>query len=189
MRSENCDYMVTRPDGNSYVRILSHVCLIHCFLGEGQLFSFGWNAFGQCGTGDREDRAKPFQITALPNTRVVDVAAGEVHSLCVTGLTLHTSCISTHLVTFAVVVVDCGEVWGWGSNMYGQLGLEEDVALLEEYERPDSPPDGERKKSIEENLMHLSPCLLTSLRGEIVQQVVCHWSHSAVITGICISSL
>lgn len=60
--------------------------------------------------------------TAFP---IRSVAAGEKHSLAVGSYTFPHSSVCPRLI------LDCatgqGEVWGWGLNRYGQLGLEDDV--------------------------------------------------------------
>lgn len=66
-----------------------------------QLFCWGDNTYGQLGTGDRDDRASPFELTGLGN--VIRIAAGVSHTCA---------------------VVDTGEVSCWGLNDEGQLGLD-----------------------------------------------------------------
>ena len=67
---------------------------------DGTLWSWGWNLWGQLGTGDTSDRNVPVQVGVASNWSMV--AAGNGFSLA-----LNTS----------------GELYAWGSNSYGQLGL------------------------------------------------------------------
>ena len=70
---------------------------------NGELFSFGLGKGGRLGTGDERHQPLPVRVMG-PLTRqfVVSIAAAENHSLCVTSE---------------------GNVYGWGSNRFGQLGL------------------------------------------------------------------
>eukprot|EP00761_Pharyngomonas_kirbyi_P004479 gb/GECH01004484.1/.p1 GENE.gb/GECH01004484.1/~~gb/GECH01004484.1/.p1 ORF type:complete len:1003 (+),score=161.28 gb/GECH01004484.1/:1-3009(+) len=69
---------------------------------SGQVFTWGDDSEGQLGTrnGGRQD--EPEIVSCLKSESVVTVATGSSHSSCVT---------------------ENGEVYTWGSNMYGQLGI------------------------------------------------------------------
>lgn len=73
---------------------------------RGDVFSWGSNTFGQLGHGNSEQSSKilsyPKKVEVLKKDFVVGIAAGESHSLCFT---------------------DTGEVYAWGSNKFGQLGI------------------------------------------------------------------
>ncbi|KAG2436519.1 hypothetical protein HXX76_006817 [Chlamydomonas incerta] len=69
---------------------------------QSQVFSWGGNASGQLGLGDRHSRASPTRLEGLWALPVVAIAAGAVHSAAVTA---------------------SGHAFVWGSNHYGQLGL------------------------------------------------------------------
>lgn len=66
---------------------------------DGTVWTWGYNGYGQLGTGNNFDRLTPFSISGVSS--VVAVAAGQNHSLALTS---------------------GGIVWGWGYNGYGQLG-------------------------------------------------------------------
>jgi len=68
----------------------------------GNLFSFGSNTHGQLGVGDRLDRTSLVPVSFLLTGKVSQVTAGR---------------------GFSVVVTDSGQVFTWGSNAHGQLGL------------------------------------------------------------------
>ncbi len=67
---------------------------------DGTVWAWGDNRYGQLGDGTTTtNRSKPVRVSGLTN--VVAVAAGQAYSLALT---------------------DSGEVYAWGSNLYGQLG-------------------------------------------------------------------
>jgi alpha-tubulin suppressor-like RCC1 family protein len=68
----------------------------------GDVWSWGWGAHGQLGTGDARDREAPVVIEDLSGLRVVWLACGDRHSFAVTA---------------------DGRVFAWGSNEFGQLGV------------------------------------------------------------------
>jgi alpha-tubulin suppressor-like RCC1 family protein len=77
----------------------------------GQCLAWGWNLHGQCGSG----RANPSQptpalVAALGPLKCTGVAAGMGHT---------------------VVCTDQGDVYAWGLNGDGQLGVGTDVSSLE----------------------------------------------------------
>ena len=75
---------------------------------EGDLYSWGSDRFGQLGLGGNSNDSaariwtSPKRVDALKKMVVVGIAAGEAHSLCFT---------------------DDGDIYAWGSNQHGQLGL------------------------------------------------------------------
>lgn len=69
---------------------------------EGRVYTFGAGSDGQLGLGDVESRSEPTPVTMLSTERIVDIAAGDFHS---------------------VFVAEFGYVYTCGSNHSGQLGL------------------------------------------------------------------
>lgn len=70
---------------------------------NGQLFSFGLGKGGRLGVGDERNQPLPIRILGpIAKRFVISIAAAENHSLCVTK---------------------DGNVYAWGSNRFGQLGL------------------------------------------------------------------
>ena len=67
--------------------------------GDGTLWTWGSNAYGQLGDGTNTDRSTPVQVSGL--TGVTAIAAGDYHSLALKS---------------------DGTVWAWGQNGEGQLG-------------------------------------------------------------------
>lgn len=73
-------------------------------MGEGQVFAFGSNEWGQLGRGDFVFKNRPRQVRGgLINEDVIMIAAGDDHTV---ALTAH------------------GSVWVWGCNVDGQLGID-----------------------------------------------------------------
>ncbi|XP_069161927.1 X-linked retinitis pigmentosa GTPase regulator-like [Procambarus clarkii] len=69
---------------------------------SGAVYLWGHNGDGQLGTGNKEDHFFPVKVLKL-DTPAKAVAAGSIHSL---------------------VLAEIGELYIWGSNSEGQLGLE-----------------------------------------------------------------
>lgn len=71
------------------------------FLQLGNLYSFGWNEYGQLGLGHYEDRH--YYRNQIPNlSDVTDFDCGSEHNVAI---------LSNH------------DLYSWGDNKYGQLGL------------------------------------------------------------------
>nr|WP_228046537.1 Ig-like domain repeat protein [Saccharopolyspora sp. HNM0983] len=69
---------------------------------DGGLYTWGGNDRGQLGDGTANDRSSPVPVALPGDGAVVDVAAGEFHSLALD---------------------DLGRVFAWGSDAAGQLGI------------------------------------------------------------------
>ena len=70
----------------------------------GQCYTWGANQYGQCGILSRRrigGVASPKHVEALAKVKIVDISAGNVHTLALTG---------------------GGRVFGWGGGFEGQLG-------------------------------------------------------------------
>jgi len=71
---------------------------------DGQVYCWGANHYGQCGVLSRRrvgGVCTPKHVEALVKVRIVDISAGDVHTLALTG---------------------GGRVFGWGAGFDGQLG-------------------------------------------------------------------
>ncbi|KAF4527744.1 hypothetical protein B566_EDAN014954 [Ephemera danica] len=68
---------------------------------EGRVFSWGWGVHGQLGHGSIEDEIYPRLIQGLYDKTVTQIAGAHGHS---------------------TVLTSCGEVWAFGSGVFGQLG-------------------------------------------------------------------
>jgi alpha-tubulin suppressor-like RCC1 family protein len=67
-----------------------------------QVFACGLNNYGQLGVGDRENRTEPTLVPKLSNVGIVDIAAGEHHTIALTNI---------------------GTVYVMGRGDQGQLGV------------------------------------------------------------------
>ncbi|KAL7159315.1 hypothetical protein ABFS83_01G019000 [Erythranthe nasuta] len=79
--------------------------------GDGKVYSWGRGTFGRLGTGSEEDCHLPVRVNFFVSDddvdredklKIVAIAAGSYHSLA---------------------LADDGSVWGWGYNIYGQIGV------------------------------------------------------------------
>ncbi|KAK9903587.1 hypothetical protein WJX75_009396 [Coccomyxa subellipsoidea] len=70
--------------------------------GSNEVYSWGWGDFGRLGHGDCNDVFIPQPIKALAGRNIVKVACGDTHTLAIT---------------------DTGELFSFGRNQNGQLGL------------------------------------------------------------------
>ncbi|KAF2363211.1 Regulator of chromosome condensation RCC1 [Trinorchestia longiramus] len=95
----------SNDQGQLGLNSLTPVVKPSCVKDTGCVYSWGHNDEGQLGTGNTEDRTTPQLVLSLPAPPVA-VAAGSAHSVLLTG---------------------AGEVFVWGSNSCGQLGLQTDV--------------------------------------------------------------
>jgi alpha-tubulin suppressor-like RCC1 family protein len=68
----------------------------------GDVFTWGCNLLNQCGTGSRVDLPSPQKVSSLAGVPIVAVAAGLNHSIALSM---------------------CGDLYSWGANECGQLGL------------------------------------------------------------------
>lgn len=68
----------------------------------GDVWAWGRNNEGTMANGTTDEVSKPTKIKALDDAFVIDIGAGQRHGLAVT---------------------DKGEVWVWGNNAKGQLGI------------------------------------------------------------------
>jgi alpha-tubulin suppressor-like RCC1 family protein len=67
----------------------------------GQIFTFGYNGYGQLGHGDTDRRHSPTVVRSLQGLQVIAVAAGQHHTMALTN---------------------DGSVFTWGIGTYGVLG-------------------------------------------------------------------
>ena len=67
--------------------------------GDGTVWAWGDNSFGQLGTGTIDPSSVPLQVTEFSN--VAAIAAGAYHT---------------------IALKNDGTLWAWGNNHYGQLG-------------------------------------------------------------------
>ncbi|KAG9491404.1 hypothetical protein GDO78_000091 [Eleutherodactylus coqui] len=104
---------------------------------DGELYAWGYNNSGQVGSGSTANQPIPRRVTScLQNKIVVGIACGQMSSMA---------------------IVDNGEVYAWGYNGNGQLGL---------------GSSGNQP----------TPCRIATLQGIRVEQVVCGYAHTLALT-------
>ncbi|XP_011533437.1 RCC1 and BTB domain-containing protein 1 isoform X2 [Homo sapiens] len=102
-----------------------------------QVFAWGYNNCGQVGSGSTANQPTPRKVTnCLHIKRVVGIACGQTSSMA---------------------VLDNGEVYGWGYNGNGQLGLGN-------------------------NGNQLTPVRVAALHSVCVNQIVCGYAHTLALT-------
>ncbi|KAM6985977.1 RCC1 and BTB domain-containing protein 1-like isoform 2-T2 [Aplochiton taeniatus] len=103
----------------------------------GEVYAWGYNNCGQVGSGSTANQTTPRRVSnCLQNKVAVSISCGQTSSLA---------------------LLDNGEVYGWGYNGNGQLG-------------------------IGNNGNQLTPCRLLSLQGLCVQQIASGYAHSLALT-------
>jgi len=121
-------------------RVVSVSCGSHhslCLTSDGDIFSWGQNNCGQIGSGNTTNQSTPRKVTAsFGGRKVVGVTCGQTSSMA---------------------VLENGEVYGWGYNGNGQLGLGN-------------------------NINQLNPCRVTALQGVVITSVVCGYAHTLAIS-------
>jgi alpha-tubulin suppressor-like RCC1 family protein len=93
---------VSLPDGVTVVDLTARWGSVFALGCDGHLYGWGDNSFGQLADGSTEAAATPLQIATPSGARITKVAAGYWHGLAVSSV---------------------GEVYAWGDNSAGQLGL------------------------------------------------------------------
>lgn len=74
---------------------------------SGALLAFGWGLYGQCGQGNTDDVLSPTCVSAILGVKMQDVAAGLWHTVSISA---------------------DGDVYSFGGNQFGQLGIGSDQA-------------------------------------------------------------
>uniref|UniRef100_A0A8C8A5J7 Regulator of chromosome condensation (RCC1) and BTB (POZ) domain containing protein 2 n=1 Tax=Oryzias sinensis TaxID=183150 RepID=A0A8C8A5J7_9TELE len=104
---------------------------------DGEVFAWGYNNSGQVGSGSTANQPTPRRVSScLQSKVVVNVGCGQLCSMA---------------------VLDNGEIYGWGYNCNGQLGLGN-------------------------NGNQQTPCRIAALQGVNVVQVACGYAHTLALT-------
>eukprot|EP01102_Stenamoeba_stenopodia_P000004 TRINITY_DN0_c0_g3_i1.p1 TRINITY_DN0_c0_g3~~TRINITY_DN0_c0_g3_i1.p1 ORF type:complete len:419 (+),score=98.20 TRINITY_DN0_c0_g3_i1:293-1549(+) len=107
---------VLKPTRVKFPRVKGGVHVTKIFAGafhnfaltkEGEVYGWGFNNYGQLGTGDMENRLNPEPVAFFSKLGVVSIAAGQTHTTVLTGE---------------------GKVYSFGRGDYGQLGLGDDLS-------------------------------------------------------------
>ncbi|XP_027003676.1 RCC1 and BTB domain-containing protein 2 isoform X4 [Tachysurus fulvidraco] len=104
---------------------------------DGEVYAWGYNNSGQVGSGSTANQPTPRRVSScLQNKVVVNIACGQLCSMA---------------------VLDNGEIYGWGYNCNGQLGLGN-------------------------NGNQQTPCRIAALQGITIVQVACGYAHTLALT-------
>ncbi|XP_043927003.1 RCC1 and BTB domain-containing protein 1 isoform X1 [Protopterus annectens] len=104
---------------------------------DGQVYAWGYNNCGQVGSGSAVNQPSPRRVAnCLQKKFVVKIACGQTSSMA---------------------MLDNGEVYGWGYNGNGQLGLGNSTN-------------------------HPTPCRVTGLQGACMIQIACGCAHTLALT-------
>lgn len=125
----------------------------------GQLFTWGSNSKGQLAKDTTEAmNCVPRLVKSLATKPIVQIASGQYHSLALTNSRwlAHTS-LNSRICIYSFVFVD-GELYAWGANGYGQLGLGNN------------------------NQMISTPTLVKSLCGIPIAFITCGGNHSFALS-------
>ena len=91
---------INAPAGVTFTAIAAGTAHSLAVAADGSVYSWGFNASGQLGTGTMADSSTPQQVALPAATQVATVAAGGSHSLALTTT---------------------GVILSWGSDVFGQL--------------------------------------------------------------------
>ncbi|XP_053573686.1 RCC1 domain-containing protein 1 [Bombina bombina] len=136
-----------------------HVVLITT---EGTLLTWGAGRHGQLGHGDLEDVQDPRIVDALHGVVMVDAAAGGWHSV---GLS------------------EGGDIYCWGWNESGQLGLPSKALAQEKANTEEAPTGADPAEASEFITIQAFPALIDLPHESEVIKISCGSRHTAAVTG------
>ncbi|XP_071506518.1 protein RCC2 homolog [Diadema antillarum] len=158
VRSEEDEFVVHRFSHPLSVRAIScgkeHGLLL---VDQGLVYSLGLGSRGQLGHGDTDSEREPRLIEALGCVGVTSVSAGGWHSACIS---------------------DIGDLYIWGWNEAGQLGLSL-KAGVEEEPGASSPRSDHSPSRV---TFQMVPAILDFPGGVNVSKVSCGSRHTAAVT-------
>ena len=133
-------YTPTQLEGTLQNKFVTEVaCGSHhsvCLTKDGDIYAWGQNNCGQIGTGTTTNQSTPRKVSSpFAGKKVTSISCGQ---------------------TSTMVALESGEVYGWGYNGNGQLGLGN-------------------------NINQLSPSRVASLQGCVVK-VVCGYAHTLALS-------
>lgn len=108
-----------------------------CLTSDGELYAWGQNNCGQIGSGTTTNQSTPRKVFAtFGGKKVISISCGQTSSM---------------------VALENGEVYAWGYNGNGQLGLGN-------------------------NINQLNACKITNLQGIVITKVVCGYAHTMALS-------
>lgn len=124
----------------AYRKVVDIACGSHhsmALTNEGEVFAWGQNNCGQVGSGTTTNQPVPRKVVAgIGTRRCIAISCGQTSSMA---------------------VLDSGEVYGWGYNGNGQLGLGN-------------------------NVNQANPCKVANLQGTVITKVVCGYAHTLALS-------
>ncbi|XP_054155257.1 RCC1 and BTB domain-containing protein 1-like [Oppia nitens] len=126
--------------GKRIVRISCGANYSQVLTQSGEVFSWGRNNYGQIGNGTHANQMVPIKVPGFDGQKISNVSCGSAHSLALT---------------------ESGQVYGWGNNAFGQLGIGNNLHRNE-------PVKVDLKSiSIKDMVCGLYHSLLLSITGDI----------------------
>ncbi len=123
------EYIVDISCGNCHSLVLTQT---------GHVYGFGHNDYGQIGCANNAHQLTPIKINGFNNEKVISVSCGSLHSLALT---------------------EYGEVYGWGRNDLGQLGIN--------------------------NVTHQNtPNKVQNLNDVFIEKIICGQNHSLLLSSV-----
>jgi len=80
-----------------------------CLTENNLIYSWGYNNIGQLGLGDTNNRLTPTLLTLPNNGKISFITCGGYHTIC---------------------LIENNSCYGWGSNIFGELGLTNNLSFL-----------------------------------------------------------
>ncbi|EMS68908.1 hypothetical protein TRIUR3_24050 [Triticum urartu] len=143
--NKNAEGQINKATGNRVTAIACGGRHSVVVTDSGALLAFGWGLYGQCGQGNTDDVLSPTCVSAILGVKMQDVAAGLWHTVSISA---------------------DGDVYSFGGNQFGQLGIGSDQA---------------------ETIPKLVDA--PSLENKNARSVSCGARHSAIITGMEVTLL
>ena len=124
-----------------------------CLTADGDIFSWGQNNCGQIGSGTTTNQSTPRKVSAsFGGRKVTRITCGQTSSMA---------------------VLENGEVYGWGYNGNGQLGLGNNINQL----------NPQRVTGLQVKIFQLGVENISFLlQGVVVTMVVCGYAHTLAVS-------
>jgi RCC1 and BTB domain-containing protein len=136
--ADNIPKIINKLSGESIVDISCGCCHSLVLTQTGHVYGFGRNDYGQIGCTNYPHQLTPIKINGFNNEKVISVSCGYEHSLALT---------------------EYGEVYGWGRNDLGQLGIN--------------------------NVTHQNtPNKVQNLNDVFIEKIICGQSHSLLLSSV-----
>ncbi|GIY98439.1 RCC1 and BTB domain-containing protein 1 [Caerostris extrusa] len=152
---------------------------------DGELFSWGHNGYCQLGNGGTNQGLSPGLISSnVLGRKVIEVACGSHHSIALTSEERRSrKCISVACgQTSSMAVLDNGEVYGWGYNGNGQLGIGGNANQANPY-RVSNLQGVVVQREQETKTNQVLPVKIAAEIGRVVEIAASHYNHiSAALT-------